>query len=395
MRNGEKWTQLHVDGACDKIRAMRWAVVVFVLSTGVPGAQEARGGAYLPVDSGRLYYEECGSGPAVVLLHDGLLHSVVWDDIWPLMCRTHHVVRYDRRGYGRSDPATAPFSAEDDLLRVLDRAGMARATLVGSSSGSAVALDVAVAHPERVESLVLIGPVVHGMRSSDWFLERGNAASAPLASGDVRAAARNWSADPYQVHGERADARRKILDALVASPHNFTGAGGFERRPSPPTVSRLSSIQAPTLMIIGEGDVADVHAFGGAVQAAVPVVRREVWKNDGHLVQLEEPAALSQRIDVFLTVVERKTVAVPHSTLARYAGRYSVGGLPATIVEKNGRLLLQLNGDADVPLFAATPSDFFVRTTGTDIRFERDSGGRTVAMVITNTGGSPVRSPRL
>src|SRR5262249_40904422 len=161
----------------------------------------------------------------VVLLHDGLLHSVVWDRVWAPLCRAHHVVRYDRRGYGRSPAATAAFSPEEDLLRVMEGTHVSRATLVGSSSGTALALDFALAHPDRVEALALIGPVVHGMRSSDYFTERGNAASAPLAQGDVRAAAENWSKDPFQVSGAKPEARKAILDALAANPQNFRVPG--------------------------------------------------------------------------------------------------------------------------------------------------------------------------
>src|SRR5216684_7516611 len=82
---------------------------------------------YFDVAGGRLYYQECGSGTAVILLHDGLLHSVVWDAMWPGLCARHHVVRYDRRGYGRSDAAKAPFSPEEDLSRLMQHAKVDRA----------------------------------------------------------------------------------------------------------------------------------------------------------------------------------------------------------------------------------------------------------------------------
>jgi 3-oxoadipate enol-lactonase len=63
-------------------------------------------GAFVEVDGGRLYYEECGGGDeAVVLLHDGVANSAVWDDVWPALYKRFHAIRYDRRGYGRS-PAT-------------------------------------------------------------------------------------------------------------------------------------------------------------------------------------------------------------------------------------------------------------------------------------------------
>ena len=59
-------------------------------------------GGFVEVDGSKLYYEECGSGPvAVVLLHDGLANSAVWDGVWPAFCRRYHTIRYDRRGFGR------------------------------------------------------------------------------------------------------------------------------------------------------------------------------------------------------------------------------------------------------------------------------------------------------
>jgi 3-oxoadipate enol-lactonase len=348
-------------------------------------------GNYVSVDGGRLYYEECGSGPAVVLLHDGLLHSVLWDDMWPGLCSKYHVMRYDRRGYGRSDAAKAPFSPERDLLVLMQQTKIDRAILVGCSSGTALALDFAIAHPERVAALFLIGPVVHGMRSSDYFLQRGNA----LSVNDPTAAAENWSKDRFQVAGERPEARKKIFDALVMNPQNLKVPGQFEVRPSPPTVTRLSEVQAPTLVIVGESDIADVHAFAGAIQAAVPVVRREVWKDDGHLIPLEKPAELIARLDGFAAVTERKTVHVPLSTLKQYAGMYSLGASPAKIVVRNRRLVLQIGGDVEVPLFAASDSLFFVRTTGTEVEFERSAGRKARAMIVRSPGAAAIRCPRL
>jgi 3-oxoadipate enol-lactonase len=161
-----------------------WLNILFLAVIGMCCcAQTAPSGTkagFVDVAGGQVYAEECGTGSAVVLLHDGLLHSVLWDSMWPGLCSKYHVVRYDRRGYGKSEAAKAPFSPEDDLLHVMQHANMSRVTLVGCSSGTALATDFGIAHPERVQALVLIGPVVHGMRSSDYFLQRGNAASAPL-----------------------------------------------------------------------------------------------------------------------------------------------------------------------------------------------------------------------
>ena len=368
---------------------IRLTIIAILLLTATAQAK------FLDGNGAHLYYEECGAGPAVVLLHDGLLHSVVWDDMWPALCGRYHVVRYDRRGYGRSAPATSRFAPEEDLFRLMRHCKIERAVLVGCSSGSAVAIDFALAHPQQTEALFLIGPVVHGMRSSDYFNQRGNAASAPLATGDTTAAAENWSKDPFQVSGDRAAARKKVFETLAANPQNFRVPGQFEIRPSPPAVTRLRDVQAPTLMIIGDADIADVHAFGGAIQAAVPVVRREVWKDDGHLVQLEKPAEVIARLEAFIALAERKTVVVADATLRKCGGSYALGNSPAKVALKNHRLVLQLSGDADVPLFAESEWQFFVRTTGTEVRFERDGHGKATAMIIHSPGADPIRCPRI
>ena len=353
------------------------------------------GSGYIDAGGSKLYFEECGSGPGVVLLHDGLLHSVTWDEVWPALCSKYHVVRYDRRGYGRSEAAKAPFSAEKDLEQVLRRTGMAHAVLVGNSSGAGLALDFAISHPAMVEGLFLIGPVVHGMRSSAFFLSRGERNNAPLAHDDVKGAAENWSKDAFAIAGTNEAARKKVFEALAQNPQNLKIAGQFEKRPAPPTVVRLGEIEAPTLMLVGAADIADVHAFAGAIQAAVPVSRREVWADAGHMIQLEKPQEVVARLERFVTLVERKRVALNADVLRSYAGQYSFFGQPTTVAVKGDHLILQLNGDADIPLFAASDTRFFVRTVGTDVQFQKDAAGKVIEMGIYSADGNVIKCPRL
>ena len=60
-------------------------------------------GSFLDVGGSKLYYEECGASPqTVVLIHDGVVNSSVWNEVWPEFCKQFHTIRYDRRGFGRS-----------------------------------------------------------------------------------------------------------------------------------------------------------------------------------------------------------------------------------------------------------------------------------------------------
>src|SRR5262245_25770024 len=75
---------------------------------------------FVQVPGSKLYFEECGTGAeAVVLIHDGVVDSAVWDDVWPEFCRTFHTIRYDRRGYGRTPESASSYSEVDDLVELL------------------------------------------------------------------------------------------------------------------------------------------------------------------------------------------------------------------------------------------------------------------------------------
>jgi pimeloyl-ACP methyl ester carboxylesterase len=126
---------------------------------------------------------------------------------------------------------------------------MDRALILGNSSGGGLALDFTLAHPEMVTALFLIGPVVHGMGSTDYFNKRGSENNLPLAHGDVKAVAENWSKDRFLIAGDDQPARKKLYNALVNNPQNLSVAGEFEIRSSPPSVTRLSQIRVPTLVI--------------------------------------------------------------------------------------------------------------------------------------------------
>ena len=365
--------------------------------SGSQADQKASAGKFLQANGVKLYYEECGSGASinVALLHDGLLHSATWDETWPLLCAKYHVVRYDRRGFGRSDAATAPFAPEEDLVQVLHAVKMERAILIGNSSGAGLALDFALAHPRMVEGMLLIGPVVHGMSSSAYFIDRGNRANAPMAQNDLKSAAENWSRDPYLISGAKPEARKKLLDLLEQYPQNLKTGGQFESRPSPPTVLRLAQIEAPTLVLVGDADIADVIAYAGAIEAELPISFFEVWKDAGHLIQLEKPAELAARFDQFAKLADRRETSLSIEALRELAGEYKFFNRTIEITLKGNHLALRLPDLPDKPLFADSPSRFFVRTTPTEFEFERDEKGKVKDMVILNSDGNKIACERI
>jgi len=287
------------------IKTLRCAEGIVLLSAALAanapvGWQSApRPGSFLQVDGTKLYYEECGSAPqVVVLVHDGVLHSAAWDEVWPDFCKHFHTIRYDRRGYGRSPIATQGYYATDDLAAVLRHLKLKRVALVGSSHGGEISINFTLDHPEMVEQLVLVGAVVGGMPYTKHFLERGDALGKPLEKGDIEGAIAAATKDKYLIAPGNDAARKRMAEILSANPQDLTHPE--LELPVKPALPRLGEIHIPTLLLVGDADIPDVHAHAGAIEAGVPTARRVVISGTGHLMYLEKPAEFSQIVIEFL-----------------------------------------------------------------------------------------------
>jgi 3-oxoadipate enol-lactonase len=106
-------------------------------------------------DSG-LAYEISGSGPTILLIHEGIADRTMFDPQWDSWNDRFELIRFDQRGFGESDDPTGPYNLHEDALSVLDAAGADRAVVIGCSMGGKAALDVTLAAPERVVALVAV-----------------------------------------------------------------------------------------------------------------------------------------------------------------------------------------------------------------------------------------------
>jgi len=134
-----------------------------------------------------LYAEVAGEGPAVVLVHEGICDSRMWEPQWETFTRAHRVLRLDLRGFGRSPLEPGRFSNARDLIETLERYGFERAALVGVSLGGRVALEVAIARPELVSTLVLVAAGLPGEEPTDeiraaWAEEEAHVGGRPAAT---------------------------------------------------------------------------------------------------------------------------------------------------------------------------------------------------------------------
>lgn len=258
------------------------------------GATPARADM-MEVPGSRLSVETCGAGPrTIVLLHDGILHSAAYDAVWPRLCDRFRVIRYDRRGYGASDPATGPYAPVRDLEAVLKAQGVTHATFVGASSGGGLAVDFALTHPESVDGLVLAGPWIAGFKPTLGFTLRNLTLLALFRAGLLDRAVR----DPYILTRDADAARAQVAVWLRANPGNVT-AGAAERftllaRP------RLGEIRAPTLVLVGASDMRAVRVQATEIANRVQNGKLVIVPSAGHFMYVERPADFAARIIGFM-----------------------------------------------------------------------------------------------
>ena len=287
-----------------------WALLCITIPFGTVGAEAQH--SRVAVDGDELFIEDVGSGYPVVMLHDGTLHSVIWQHQVDSLSSRWRVVVYDRRGYGRSTKPDTSYSNVEDLKGVLDHLGITRAVLVGASAGGRVAMEFAVLYPERVAGLVLVGAVIGGFEMVPEFVSLRWRLVEPLLTPDhtrlrnpltaeaIDETIRRYRDDPYIISQRNASAKAWFIEQLRRSFANVLNPARHMKWLDPPVSGRLAEIRAPTLIIVGADDHPELHAQAGALQWGIPDATRVIVASAGHLPQIERPDVTNALISKFL-----------------------------------------------------------------------------------------------
>lgn len=222
----------------------------------------------------------------------------------------HWVVRYDVRGFGKSSlpEEDHPYSNPEDLATLLDHLGTEAAHIVGFSLGSAIAVDFALAHPERTRSLVPVGPWVFGYSSpaAEVMFADFARVSTAMAVGGTAAAADAWMSAPFLLATITDPAAGEQLRQFVDD-HSFWAFSHRSPRRvlEPSAVERTGEIQAPTLILAGEHDIPACLEVATLLDESVPESRKVIMKDTGHLLQMEKPEEFNRHLIEFIDTVSR------------------------------------------------------------------------------------------
>jgi pimeloyl-ACP methyl ester carboxylesterase len=240
---------------------------------------------YADVNDVRLFYQDHGAGPPVLVLHGGLGFLEMMGGQISALAHHHRVIAVDSRGHGRSSSGPEPLRYETmaaDMTALLDRLGIDHYDVVGWSDGGNIGLDLAMTQPERVDRVVAIGAnaradgLVDDLRAD---LEQGPSDAGP--PGEIRTLERFLMPDPRHFAVQAAEVREMWMTEPQWSDAD------------------LGRIQARTLLLVGEHDaVKPEHTR--AMAAAIPNARVETFKGATHGLPIEHPRRVARRIIEFL-----------------------------------------------------------------------------------------------
>ncbi len=263
----------------------------------------------LDVPGGKIAYDVGGSGPPIVLLHEGIADRRMWDREFARLRRGHRVVRYDLRGYGGSAPATSEYSPVRDLVALLEHLDLARPLIVGPSVGGKIALDLTLAFPDRVGALLLIAPGYSGM---DYDHVPGGKATFERDETLSKAASDAWAAG-------KLDEATEHLRQLWAS--SLTGraldlfrtmvrdnakevfeerSGRYETREGAPAAARLAEIRVPTRILVGDQDNPAMPHCANFLARGIAGAKVQLVPGADHLLNLSRPEAFDAELRGFV-----------------------------------------------------------------------------------------------
>lgn len=251
----------------------------------------------MPADNARRPLGIEHSAP-ILFIHGFGLDARMWRRQVDAFQSTHRVLTIDLPGFGLQGRDAGVVCPADEVARVLDRCGLLRAHIVGSSIGGTVAIDFALKFPKSVASLALVGPILLRRPTG---LDTWSQCATFANEGDKMTAAETWLGDPL-FDGVRRD--DDLFEEVRQIALDYGGAHWRGRITNqwhvPVPHPHLGEIAVPALVVTGELDTPAFQNMADALAAGLPRGRRQKLAGSGHLPNVETPAAFNQCLRAFL-----------------------------------------------------------------------------------------------
>jgi pimeloyl-ACP methyl ester carboxylesterase len=233
----------------------------------------------------------------------------MFDAQWATLAEQFRVIRYDMQGFGQSDPAPGPLYRRENLRQLLKHLDIERAHFVGCSNGGTIALDLLLEEPERALSLTLVGSTPSGFELQGdpppELLEMFQA----FQDGDIARVnelqIRIWF-DGLSRQSDDVDPSLRqqamTMNRIPAERRTFLVADMQPVRPlDPPALTRLETVNCPTLVAVGALDHSEVRRATDILVETIPHTSKVVIEQSGHVPSFERPDVFTPLLCEFLS----------------------------------------------------------------------------------------------
>ena len=239
----------------------------------------------------------------LVLIHGAGDSSAVWEKQTSYFSRNHRVLAVDLPGHGarvRERGMDRHEKNAEEVCRIMDQQGVSKAVVAGHSMGGAVALTMALEHPQRLAGLVLVATGAR-MKMRPDFLEQARQ-TAEMYGSEVPSSTHIIPIEQMVYPAIPADVVLWLKDRIGGASAQATYAD-FLANNHFDVMNRLGEIRVPTLVISGSEDRMAPRKFAEFLANGIPGARLEILDPCGHYPQAEQEEAFNRALETFLAVI--------------------------------------------------------------------------------------------
>ena len=263
---------------------------------------------FADINGAQLYYEVKGTGHPLLLVHAGVADSRMWDAQVEAFSDVYQVIRFDLRGFGRSNMPSGTFSNYEDIRALLDYLEIKSVYLLGISFGGLVALDFALVYPDYVKALVLGAPSVSGAIPTERIRRFWEAEDAAMEKGDLEGATelnlRLWVDGPHrEVNQVSREVRKLVREMQLAIFKKEIPDDAEEIDLEPPAIERLGEVRVPVQVIVGRLDLEEKLELANRLVREMHNCKKVVIPGVAHMLNMEKTNVFNLSVLDFLTNV--------------------------------------------------------------------------------------------
>ena len=252
-----------------------------------------------------IFYEERGTGEPLLLIAGFACDHTYWSKVIPLLASQYRVIVFDNRGVGRTSAPNTPYSIRQmagDAAGLLDAIGLSRVHVAGHSMGGQIAQELALAHPERVQTLTLLASCAKVDERGKAIIEAWGELPRLVDAVTSLRLSFPWiyTSDFYAKPG----AIELLIEEVLANPFPPSPLGIYHQSRAIMSCDispRLDGIRCPTLAVVGKEDILLPVAMSEQLVRGIRGAELVVLDNPGHGLLIESPETAAAAMLDFLS----------------------------------------------------------------------------------------------